>query len=272
MLLSQSDIYFLLQLVTAAGQAILDVQQGQALNTRHKHDDSPVTAADMAAHQRLCEGLSARFGEIPILSEEDSLPDWNLRQSWSSYWLMDPLDGTREFLQGNGEFTVNLALIQAHQPVFGIVYAPEFQRLWWGGPAWGAWEGMPPAARSLHTRRFQDPLTLLTSRRHSTREAIIGTRLIEAGVCTQLLTPCMGSSMKMCLIAAGEADVYPRVAPTSEWDTAAAQAILTAAGGALLHLETLQPLSYNTKSDLTNPSFIALGDLTTPSPFQPQRL
>ncbi|GAB2583709.1 3'(2'),5'-bisphosphate nucleotidase CysQ [Nitrincola alkalisediminis] len=247
----------LLELVRNAGDAIMEVYHQDEWDTQLKADQSPVTAADLAAERILAQGLSVLTPDIPILSEEAQIPDWSERQGWTRYWLIDPLDGTREFLQRNGEFTVNLALIDQQTPILGIVYAPAKSAFYWGGTQLGAWcleNGLPSP---IQTRAIEHTVHLLTSRRHGRKEAEAVAQVLKD---FDVNTSAMGSSLKLCLIASGMADLYPRMTPTSEWDTAAAQAILVEAGGVLLNANTLEPLRYNTKDSLENPAFIALGD------------
>lgn len=249
------------RIVCEAGDAIMHCYDDPARwNTQQKSNDTPVTAADLAAQSCLVQGLQSLTPELPILSEEDLLADWATRQQWQKYWLLDPLDGTREFLQRNGEFTVNVALIEAGKPQLGLVYAPALETLYWGSPALGAWRSQRlGAAEAIHVRPPGDTLQLLTSRRHSQRETEALQILITAGVCSSLHSQCMGSSLKLCRIAEGEADLYLRLAPTSEWDTAAAQAVLEAAGGQLVRVPEFTPLTYNDKASVENPGFLATG-------------
>ncbi|WP_417582415.1 3'(2'),5'-bisphosphate nucleotidase CysQ [Nitrincola sp.] len=249
------------QLACEAGDAIMHIYQDPAhWNTQQKSNDTPVTAADLAAHKLLVQGLQQLTPDIPILSEEADIPDWQQRQHWSRYWLLDPLDGTREFLSRNGEFTVNIALIEAGQVQLGLVYAPDNETLYWGSAATGAWKSQRLApGTAIHTRSAAANLTLLTSRRHSQHESAAIAQLLPADATHNLTTQCLGSSLKLCRLAEGKADLYLRLSPTSEWDTAAGQAILEAAGGELLQLPELTPLPYNSKDSLENPGFIASG-------------
>ncbi len=248
------------QLACDAGDVIMHIYQDPThWNTQQKSNNTPVTAADLAAHKLLVEGLQQLTPDLPILSEEAEIPDWQQRQHWPRYWLLDPLDGTREFLHRNGEFTVNIALIEAGQTQLGIVYAPDSETLYWGSPAIGAWKSQRlEAGTAIHTRSVEGTLTLLTSRRHSQHESEAIGQLLPADA-SNITTQCLGSSLKLCRIAEGQADLYLRLSPTSEWDTAAGQAILEAAGGELLQLPELNTLSYNSKASLENPGFIASG-------------
>jgi 3'(2'), 5'-bisphosphate nucleotidase len=238
----------------AAGEAILEVyDHGFAVTL--KDDRSPLTEADRAAHDLIADRLGALKPRLPVLSEEDSGIDYATRRAWQRYWLIDPLDGTKEFIKRNGEFTVNIALIDRGRAALGVVLAPALD-VEYSASAGGAFlrrgSGVPEPIRVA--RPAAEPPRVVCSRSHA------GTEL--AGYLERLgphvLKP-MGSAIKICLVAEGAADVYPRLGPTSEWDTAAAQAILESAGGSMIDLEG-QPVAYNTKEGLLNPSFLAIGD------------
>jgi len=241
-------------LAERAAAAILDVYDSD-FAVEHKDDRSPLTAADLASHRIIVEGLGALTPDIPVLSEESAQIPWATRARWSRYWLVDPLDGTREFVKRNGEFTVNVALIEQHEPVLGVVQTPvggELACAWRGG---GAWIGRPgEKARRVTTRRRASPLIVAGSRSHgSEREAEMLARLGHSAKMP------LGSSLKFLRIAAAEADLYLRLGPTSEWDTAAGQCVLEEAGGVVLDLRG-EPLAYNTRDSLLNPDFVAIGD------------
>ncbi len=241
-----------------AGAAIMAVYE-QDFDVASKSDDSPLTAADMAAHRIICAGLAALTPEIPVLSEESAAIDWSVRRGWSRYWLVDPLDGTREFVKKNGEFTVNIALIDGDASVLGVVYAPALDYMVHAGRGAGAFMRNGAADVALATRQpVPTPLRVAASRSHL--DARTAAALEKMGATERIG---MGSSLKFCRIAEGRIDVYPRFGPTSEWDTAAAQCVLEAAGGAVLTLDGA-PLRYNTKESLLNPDFIALGDVRLP--------
>jgi 3'(2'), 5'-bisphosphate nucleotidase len=245
----------LLDLIRQAGDAILRIYNTE-FEIETKQDNSPLTAADMAAHNLIVSKLQSLTPEIPVLSEESSTIPYETRKSWSRYWLIDPLDGTREFVKRNGEFTVNIALIEGDTPVFGAVYAPVLKTLYYGIPGEGAskQEGDKPIeAISVQEQRRQ-PTLVAGSRSHAGDS--LKQFLNKLGE-HELVS--MGSSLKLCLVAEGKADIYPRLGPTSEWDTAAAQAVVEAAGGRVTTLEC-QPLKYNTKDSLLNPHFLVFGD------------
>jgi len=239
----------------AAGVAILDVY-GREFLVQLKDDRSPLTEADQVSHHIIVERLRALDESLPVLSEESAPQDIGERRAWSRYWLVDPLDGTKEFLKRNGEFTVNIALVDSGRAILGVVLAPVLARLYYGAVGYGAWRqdggGDPQPIRAR--KSAASPLRVVGSRSH--RDGELADYVAALG--PHELKP-MGSSLKICLIAEGAADIYPRLGPTSEWDTAAAQAILESAGGRMID-RLGEPLRYNTKDDLLNPHFLAFGD------------
>ena len=243
------------QLARRAGSAILEIYAG-SFAVEHKADDSPLTAADMASHRLIVAGLQELTPDIPVLSEESKDIAWNVRRGWDRYWLVDPLDGTREFVKRNGEFTVNIALVEHHGPVLGVVLVPVTGELYYGVAGDGAFLEASPGAmpRPIATRAAASVPIVAGSRSHANeRQAAMLGNLGEHRLVS------VGSSIKFCMVARGDADLYLRVGPTSEWDTAAAQGVLEQAGGAVLDLHG-EPLRYNTKESLLNPEFLALGD------------
>lgn len=264
----------LVALARQAGDAIMAIYANHDdYGITQKADESPLTAADLAAHRIIEAGLPALLN-IPIISEEAVLPDFAERQTWDSYWLVDPLDGTKEFIARNGQFTVNIALITAGQPILGVVHVPATDTTYLGvleaqnNDSLGAWKytaGQLPVAirvRDLNVRAAQTlPLTLVLSHRHGTQATEDLLAVIKQRWPGAIETSNAGSSLKFCVIAEGLADFYPRLAPTSEWDTAAAQAVLVAAGGAVVEVnEALTSLVYNRREGILNPYFYALGD------------
>jgi 3'(2'), 5'-bisphosphate nucleotidase len=240
-----------------AGRAILEVYGRADVAVARKSDDSPLTEADEVAHGIISRALAALDGGIPVLSEESLPDDHETRRCWSRYWLVDPLDGTKEFLKRNGEFTVNIALVDEHRAVLGAVYAPVLDRMYSGAVGAGAWrtDSAAAAPQPIVVRKNAAlPLRVVGSRSHPSPELAA----YLAGLPAHEITD-MGSSLKICLVAEGAADIYPRLGPTSEWDTAAAQAILESAGGRMIDLAG-RPLRYNSKDDLLNPHFLAFGD------------
>lgn len=247
-----------LELARAAGVAIMRVY-AQDFAVERKVDRSPLTEADLAAHRLIVAGLNALTPTLPVLSEESASVPWSERCGWRRYWLVDPLDGTREFVKKNGEFTVNIALIEDGTPIFGVVHAPALDELHYGWRHVGAFSCERGRETALATRRpARRPLRVAASRSHL--DARTAAAIERMGVVESVG---LGSSLKFCRLAEGRLDVYPRFGPTSEWDTAAAQCLLEAAGGAVLALDGA-PLRYNTKESLLNPDFIALGDVSLP--------
>lgn len=253
------------EIAIAAGCEILDVYNSdQAIEVSTKQDDSPLTDADRRAHRLIVDRLGSLTPDIPLLSEESDAIDYSVRKYWQRYWLIDPLDGTKEFINRNGEFTVNIALIENGQSVAGVVHVPVTGISYFGGIEMGAWKQDTNRADSemqaIACRPMQEKagVRIVASRRHlgEQLDALVGKIEKHFGETTLLS---MGSSLKMCLLAEGGADIYPRMAPTCEWDTAAAHGILFAAGGEIVDLQ-FQPLRYNSKSELLNPYFIALAD------------
>ncbi|MGB8714584.1 MAG: 3'(2'),5'-bisphosphate nucleotidase CysQ [Onishia taeanensis] len=251
----------LLSGVRAAGQQVLSIYK-RDFTVETKQDDSPLTEADMASHHALVALLETVTPEVPILSEESGEIPFATRQAWSRYWLIDPLDGTKEFIKKNGEFTLNVALIEDGEPVFGIVHAPVLGvdgTTWWGQVGEGAWKQADAGIESIRVRELPDAAVelwkVVGSRSHGAAE-------FEA-FCADLPANervSMGSSLKLCLVAEGAADLYPRLAPTCEWDTAAAQAVVVAAGGAVLNAYSLTPLRCNQQDSVLNPFFIVCGE------------
>jgi len=237
-----------------AGEAIMAVYEHD-FEVQHKQDSSPLTQADLVAHDIIESSLATLIPELPVLSEESAAIPFSTRRQWGSYWLVDPLDGTREFIKRNGEFTVNIALIENHRPVMGVVYAPVLELLYFAAAGQGAFkqsDNMPPQA--IHARKYDAArVTVAGSRSHAGEEL---RRFLDHMGPHVLIS--MGSSLKICLVAEGQADVYPRLGLTSEWDTAAAQCVLEEAGGRLVDMNGV-PFCYNTKESLLNPYFFAAG-------------
>ena len=241
-----------------AAAAILAVYEN-AIEVEHKSDASPLTAADLAAHHCIVEGLERLTPDWPVLSEEAADIPWETRRHWQRYWLVDPLDGTREFVKRNGEFTVNIALIEAGVAVFGVVLAPVGGALWHGVVGGPAYRRDGEADVLLRTRApATGTLRVAASRSH--RDARTEALLARMG---DAETVGLGSSLKFCRIADGTLDVYPRFGPTSEWDTAAAQCVLEAAGGVVIAPDG-RPFRYNQRPTLLNGDFLALGDPELP--------
>lgn len=235
------------QLAREAGEAIMQVYNGhQPLNVAHKKDDSPVTAADLAAHKVIARGLAELHPTIPMLSEEDP-QGWAERQHWQRYWLVDPLDGTKEFLHRNGEFTVNIALIDNGKPVLGVVYVPV-TGVMYAAAQGNAWKEEQGARRPIRVKDARPPLVVV-SRSHT--DAELEDYLRQLG---EHQTVSIGSSLKFCLVAEGKAQLYPRFGPTNIWDTAAGHAVALAAG-AQVHDWQGRELSYVPRESFLNPGF-----------------
>ena len=254
-----------------AGAAILNVYGQDDFSIQNKSDDSPLTAADLAANAVIVAGLEQLVPGTPVLSEESDEVPFSERQQWQRYFLVDPLDGTKEFISRNGEFTVNIALIDKGVPVLGVVYVPVLDVLYAGllGSNTGHRESQAFVERNQQRRAIRvrpvaprlaagNSLVVVASRRHSSPAMEHCMETLSARFAT-LETLNMGSSLKLCLVAEGQADLYPRLAPTSEWDTAAAHAVDIAAGGEVVD-DQFVPLRYNTKAGLLNPYFYVYGD------------
>ena len=241
-------------LARSAGSAILEVYRTD-FAVQLKEDRSPLTEADRRAHAIIRDGVAALSPRLPMLSEESPPEEVTDRRQWQRYWLVDPLDGTKEFLKRNGEFTVNIALVEDHRAMLGVVYAPALERLYYGALGVGAFrQDADGPAQPIRVRRpSPERPRVVGSRSHAGGE--LGAYLAKLG--PHEIKP-MGSSLKICLVAEGAADIYPRFGPTSEWDTAAAQAVLESAGGSMMDRDG-QPLRYN-KDQLLNPHFLAFGD------------
>ena len=241
-----------------AGKAILKVYDSGVFETVKKKDDSPLTRADLAAHNLITERLGGLTPDIPILSEESAEISYEERASWKSFWLVDPLDGTKEFIKRNGEFTVNIALIEGHSPVFGVVNAPVLGTTYYGDLERGAFK------REAASMDASGDTPIRVSPYGGARPRIVSSKSHRGELLERFLASvgdfdnvAMGSSLKICLVAEGKADLYPRLGPTMEWDTAAADGVLKAAGGKLTNIRGRE-LTYN-KENLLNPYFIAAG-------------
>lgn len=257
----EDQLTIMSRIAREAGEAILEVYAEADFGVETKADDSPLTRADLAAHRIIIAGLQQAFPEIPVLSEESDAITFEERSQWPSYFLVDPLDGTKEFINRNGEFTVNIAYIDQHVPVAGVVYVPVRNQLYAGDGLKGlATVEADGECREIRVRPLDQeaPLTVVASRRHGSEAQAACMEALNERF-TQVETTNMGSSLKLCLIAEGKADLYPRLAPTSEWDTAAAQAVVEAAGGRVVDTQ-FSDLRYNTKSEILNPFFYVLAD------------
>lgn len=246
-------------LVREAGEEILRWYQ-KGVEVEEKEDSSPITAADRAAHQCLTAGLRRLDPSIPVLSEESGPEEVAERGAWKRFWLVDPLDGTKEFLKGTDEFTVNVALVESGRAVMGIVHAPALDRLYRAADGASAEMSVDGGTfHSMHTRRFDAERPILVASRD---HAGPGIEAFATSLGPGVEFTSMGSALKFCLVAEGKADLYLRDGPTMEWDTAAAQCVVERAGGGVFSLEgstVAAPLTYN-KRTLRNPHFICVGD------------
>ena len=245
----------ILKISQQAGEKILDIYETN-FSVSNKDDNSPLTAADVAAHKTICAGLTQLTPDTPILSEESAEVSFETRKQWKQYWLVDPLDGTREFIKRNGEFSVNIALIENHKSIMGVIHIPVKKESYTATLNNGSYKYDETNNKNKITIKQTDSrnITIAGSRSHANPKlkSFIN-RLDEAEVLS------IGSSLKFCLVAEGKADIYPRFGPTSEWDTAAAQCIVEEAGGLVVDT-AFKPLMYNTKDSLLNPAFIVIAD------------
>ncbi len=239
-----------------AAEAILTVYRAQEMSVQLKPDHSPLTEADLLANTIIVNSLRDLTPQFPILSEEGQQADWQQRRQWSSYWLIDPLDGTRQFISHSDEFTVNIALIENHQPVLGIIYVPITGECYYAQKGGLAQKSTADGKIShLHVRTWRPDQTVILASR-GVHEDRLKQRFNGIGPYTLIK---MSSSWKFCLLAEGKADICPRFGDTYEWDTAAGHCILEQAGGALLNSDG-EPMRYNRGNSLLNPHFIGLGD------------
>lgn len=242
-----------IKIADEASEKVLHIYQSD-FKVNYKEDHSPITAADIGSHDIIVKGLRQISRDIPILSEEGAEIPWEERKKWRRFWLIDPIDGTKDFTQRTGEFTVNIAMIEDGEPVMGVVTAPALKEAFWGIKGEGA--HMRDRTGRVHRIRVAEPkdtLRVVASKNHLNEETRAFIDTLGAHETVQA-----GSSLKFCRIAEGHADIYPRMGPTSEWDTAAAHAVLVAAGGKVQTPEG-QPLVYG-KENILNPNFIAAGN------------
>jgi 3'(2'), 5'-bisphosphate nucleotidase len=239
-----------------AGDKIMQVYGKDDFSVQTKGDQSPLTEADLAAHHAIVDALTELTPEIPILSEESAdTITWAQRREWPAYWLVDPLDGTKEFIKRNGEFTVNMALVENHDTTMGVVHVPARGETYSAAVGVGVFKHSGQGSTAISVQApAASPMRVAGSRSHGNEET---RRFIQRLGETESIA--IGSSLKLCLIAEGAVDVYPRFGPTSEWDTAAAQCVVEQAGGQVTTMD-LQRLRYNTKEQILNPYFLVFGD------------
>lgn len=234
-----------------AGQKILEFYETE-VEVITKEDDSPLTKADLAAHYIIVDALKEIDSDTPVISEESGIPDYEERKKWDRFWLVDPLDGTKEFIKKNGEFTVNIALIEGNKPILGVVYVPAFDVMYYGEKSIGSYkkEG-EESAQKLETSEFEKPgsARIVVSRSHGDDTTVKKLKSLGIEVTEEVPS---GSSIKFCLVAEGKADLYPRLGPTMEWDTAAADAVYRYS---CKKGEKYSPLTYNKKT-FKNPYFL----------------
>jgi 3'(2'), 5'-bisphosphate nucleotidase len=246
-----------------AAALILSIYQNGQFEQKNKSDNTPVTTADLAAHDYINRQLQATFPDIPVLSEEAATIPLSERKAWSRYWLIDPLDGTQEFIAGSGEFATVIALVEDNRPVIGVVCSPITGVVYYAEKGKGAWMQAPEqAAVAIYSRHHDSEikgLDIAISRRQNTQVV----RCYLSDTLEYDFVPFGSASLKACLVAEGKADCYLRIGPTGEWDTGATQCIVEEAGGQLLNL-SLKALSYNQRDTLENPNFIVLGDRALP--------
>ena len=257
MITDDIDLEQIIAIAKEAGDAIMEIYQ-RDFTVDYKEDSSPLTDADRAAHGIILHSLHALYPEIPFLSEEGDAIPYEIRKYWGLFWLVDPLDGTKEFIRKNGKYTVNIALIENDRPVLGVVYAPALDRMYYAKEGTGAWrQDAEQSAQNLPLRvndSREQKLTVVASKSHRSPET--EAYIDELRKSTQELeVVSIGSSLKICLVAEGYADCYPRLAPTMEWDTAAAQIIATESGCRVEAAVGGRQLVYN-KKDLLNPYFV----------------
>lgn len=253
-MITQDQQIQVIDIARQAGDAIMVIYQ-RDFAVSEKSDQSPLTEADLAAHNIIVAGLQ-NISDFPVLSEESASIDWTDRQAWQTYWLVDPLDGTKEFIKRNGEFTVNIALIHQGEPVFGVVYAPVPDSVYVGindtSPQAYKIEGDKQQPIKAQPHQAGEIWKVVGSRSHQSPDTQQFLQQLDGEV---ELVP-MGSSLKLCLVGEGKAHLYPRLGPTSEWDTAAAHAVASAAGARVTLIDGHTPLRYNQKESLLNPHFL----------------
>ncbi|MCS0448858.1 3'(2'),5'-bisphosphate nucleotidase CysQ [Vibrio diabolicus] len=252
-----------IEIARSAGQMILEIYEKKQYEAYTKSDETPVTSADIAAHKLITERLSELTPDIPVLSEEDADISLEQRAQWERYWLVDPLDGTQEFIARSGDFATIIALVDNNKPTMGVVYGPVSGVTYYAYSGKGAWK-IPDMSDSvkIHTHKHEQPgqsIAIAISRRQDINR--ITCRMSSAW--NYDLIPLGSAALKACLVAEGAVDCYLRLGPTGEWDTAATQCIVEEAGGRILSTQ-LEPLSYNERETLENPNFIVLGDADLP--------
>jgi len=257
-MLNKIDIQKVNYIAKKAGEKIMQIYQHD-FNVNYKKDNSPLTKADIKSNEIITEGLKELYPEIPILSEESKNVSYDIRKDWEYFWLIDPLDGTKEFVKKNGEFTVNIALIHKDTPVLGVIYAPAIEILYFGQKDQGAFKqkkNEKPQKLPIYKHTNDNTLKVIVSKSHYTPETEDFINHLKNKYKKTIEFIHIGSSLKLCLIAEGKSDIYPRLAPSMEWDIAAGQAMVEQAGGKIVEYKTQATLRYN-KQNLLNPWFIS---------------
>ena len=260
-MLKKIDIQKINFIAKKAGDEIMKIYQ-QDFEVDYKKDNSPLTKADIKSNEIITESLKDLYPEIPILSEENKEVPYNIRKNWEYFWLIDPLDGTKEFVKKNGEFTVNIALIHKNTPVLGIIYVPVLEILYYAKKEKGAFKkekNKKPQRLPIYKHANNNTLKVIVSKSHYNQETKDFVNNLKNQYKKTIEFIRIGSSLKLCLIAEGKADIYPRLAPTMEWDIAAGQAIVEQAGGEVVEFKTKTPLKYN-KQNLLNSYFVTKGN------------
>ncbi|MCW2276794.1 3'(2'),5'-bisphosphate nucleotidase CysQ [Heliophilum fasciatum] len=266
------DITHVLPIAVEAGVRILEVYQNEDMQVNWKADASPLTLADRRSHEWIAQSLRSRYPDIPLLSEEEEALEYQQRRNWHTLWIVDPLDGTKEFIKRNGEFTVNIGLVHQQVPVAGVVYLPVHDIAYVAQDGWGAYrlrecrqvmnriqsvDDFCRYGEKLPLAGTHERLTVAVSRSHMAPETAEFLAALERNWGSEVHPVTLGSTIKMCQVAEGVVDLYPRHGPTMEWDTAAGEAIIRYAGGVVIQATDRRPLTYN-KENLRNPHFLAL--------------
>jgi 3'(2'), 5'-bisphosphate nucleotidase len=249
-MLEKIDLEKIVDIAKEAGEVIMKIYS-RDFKIEYKDDKSPLTEADIKSNNIICNALTLLYPDIPILSEENATVDYKTRKNWKYYWCIDPIDGTKEFIKRNGEFTVNIALIKIDKPVLGVVYAPVIDVMYKAKDGIGAFKNDIKLPIKINNN-LKDKTVVVCSKSHLSKET---QEFIDNIDTKEIIQKSIGSSLKLCMVAEGEADIYPRVAPTMEWDTAAAHAIVLNSKKDVVRFDDKKSLVYN-KENLLNPSFI----------------
>ena len=261
-MLNKENLLEILNISVDAGEVILNYYN-ENVDVIYKDDESPLTKADLASHKIITDSIKKITPDIPILSEEEFI-DWKIRKKWKKYWLIDPLDGTKEFIKKNDEFTVNIALIENNRPILGVIYTPALNELFYSIKNFGSYKIL--TKKKLNTLKEAKRISI--NKKKSNKVKIVGSRSHSNPILDKWVNKNFnefdilqkGSSLKFCLIAEGSADIYPRFGPTSEWDIAAGHIILEEAGGKLKSIDNKEIL-YNEKENILNPEFFAYSNI-----------